>query len=154
MAEPRKGYRKCQKCGKNRSEKFFTPRGKICSYCRKSSRRTASRNARIEKTYGLSPEDYQKLFESQGGRCAICRETRNTNLAVDHCHKTEAVRGLLCARCNGQLLARGARDRPEVLRRAADYLEDYPAWKVLGPRYTFDKETSNGRSEEDRRDHR
>jgi hypothetical protein len=92
----------------------------------------------------LSSDDYQRLYEAQGGRCAICRETRRTSLAVDHCHKTEAVRGLLCARCNGQLLARGARDRPDVLRRAAEYLEDYPAWKVLGPRYTYDKDNENG----------
>lgn len=144
MAE-RKGYRTCSKCLKSRAERFYTSaRGKVCSTCRKATRRAASRNARIEKTYGLTAEEYQVLFEAQDGRCAICRETRKTNLAVDHCHKTEAIRGLLCARCNGQLLARGARDRPEVLRRAADYLEDFPAWKVLGPRYTFDKGNDNG----------
>ncbi|MFJ4093458.1 endonuclease VII domain-containing protein [Kitasatospora sp. NPDC089913] len=89
-------------------------------------------------TYGLTSEEYSLLLAAQGGRCAICQETRRGNLAVDHCHTTEAIRGLLCNRCNGQLLARGARDRPEVLRRAADYLEDFPAWKVLGPRYTYD----------------
>ncbi|WP_416972557.1 endonuclease VII domain-containing protein [Streptomyces sp. 4F14] len=144
MAQPRKGYRECTKCGKNRAERFYTPRGKICSTCRKSTRRQASRNARLKATYGLTGEEYQRLYEAQGGRCAICQETRKTNLAVDHCHKTEAVRGLLCARCNSQLLARGARDQPEVLRRAADYLEDYPAWKVLGPRYTHDKGAPNG----------
>ncbi|MEU6704741.1 endonuclease VII domain-containing protein [Streptomyces wuyuanensis] len=145
MAAERKGYRRCTKCQKNRSERFYTSaRGKVCSTCRKGARRTANRNARIEKTYGLTAEDYQRLFEFQNGRCAICLETRQTNLAVDHCHKTEAIRGLLCARCNGQLLARGARDRPEVLRRAADYLENYPAWEVLGPRYTFDKGNDNG----------
>ncbi|MFF3453265.1 endonuclease VII domain-containing protein [Streptomyces sp. NPDC002730] len=145
MAEPRKGYRECTKCGKSRAERFYTSsRGKVCSSCRKSSRRAAARNARIQKTYGLSAEDYQKLFEFQGGRCAICQETRKTNLAVDHCHKTEAVRGLLCARCNSQLLARGARDRAQVLRRAADYLESYPAWEVLGPRYTYDRGSGNG----------
>lgn len=139
MAEPRKGYRECTKCRKNRSERFYTSsRGKVCSSCRKSSRRQASRNARLQATYGLSAEDYQRLLRAQDGKCAICLETRKTNLAVDHCHKTEAIRGLLCARCNGQLLARGARDRPDVLRRAANYLEDYPAWKVLGPRYTND----------------
>jgi hypothetical protein len=142
MAEERKGYRRCQKCSRSRAERFYTSaRGKVCSTCRKSSRRTAARNTRIQKTYGLSAEDYQKLFEFQNGRCAICLETRKTNLAVDHCHKTEAIRGLLCARCNGQLLARGARDRPEVLRRAATYLESYPAWNVLGPRFTFDKDS-------------
>ncbi|MFJ9771801.1 endonuclease VII domain-containing protein [Kitasatospora sp. NPDC101157] len=140
MPDPRAGYRTCKKCTKNRALKFFTPRGKTCSTCRKTSRSRAARNARIQATYGLSAEDYKALFEAQGGACAICRETRRNNLAVDHCHKTEAIRGLLCQRCNGQLLARGARDRPEVLRRAADYLESYPAWKVLGPRYTYDKD--------------
>lgn len=144
MAELRKGYRECAKCGKNRAERFYTPRGKVCSSCRKASRRQASRNARLQATYGLSAEEYKRLLEAQGGKCAICRETRKTNLAVDHCHKTEAVRGLLCARCNGQLLARGARDRSDVLRRAADYLEDYPAWRVLGPRYTYDKRNEDG----------
>ncbi|MCY0941895.1 endonuclease VII domain-containing protein [Streptomyces antarcticus] len=145
MTPPRKGFRECAKCGKNRSEKFYTSsRGRVCSSCRKESRRQAARNARIRATYGLSAEDYDRIFEAQNGRCAICRETRKNNLAVDHCHKTEAIRGLLCARCNGQLLARGARDRPEVLRRAAEYLENYPAWEVLGPRYTYDMRTENG----------
>ncbi|MFF8367867.1 endonuclease VII domain-containing protein [Streptomyces lydicus] len=145
MAAPRKGFRECAKCGKSRAERFYTSsRGKICASCRKASRRQAARNTRIQATYGLSADDYQRLFEAQGGKCAICHETRKTNLAVDHCHKTEAVRGLLCARCNGQLLARGARDRPDVLRRAADYLEDYPAWRVLGPRYTSNKGNDSG----------
>lgn len=145
MGIARKGFRECAKCGKNRSEKFYTSsRGKVCSTCRKTSRRQAARNTRIQSTYGLSADDYDQLFKAQDGKCAICRESRKTNLAIDHCHKTEAIRGLLCARCNGQLLARGARDRPEVLRRAADYLESYPAWKVLGPRYTYDKRNENG----------
>ncbi|MFG3582579.1 endonuclease VII domain-containing protein [Streptomyces sp. NPDC047990] len=140
MAEPRAGYRRCTKCSKNRAEKFYTSsRGKVCSACRKDTRRAASRNARLQATYGLSSEEYALLFAYQGGRCAICKETRRSNLAVDHDHKTEAIRGLLCQRCNGQLLARGARDRPEVLRAAADYLEDFPAWKVFGPRYTYDR---------------
>jgi hypothetical protein len=112
----------------------------MCAACRKGGQRASSRNARLLKTYGLTNEDYRTLFEHQGGVCAICLEPRRTNLAVDHCHKTEAIRGLLCARCNGQLLARGARDRPDVLRRAADYLENYPADKALGRRYTFDKQ--------------
>ncbi|MFJ8041191.1 endonuclease VII domain-containing protein [Kitasatospora sp. NPDC096147] len=139
MAEARRGYRICSKCSKSKAERFFAgTRGRVCSTCKKSRTRAASRDARLRATYGLTTEEYQRLFEAQGGRCAICQETRRTNLAVDHCHKTEAIRGLLCQRCNGQLLARGARDRPEVLRRAAEYLEKYPAWQVLGPRYTTD----------------
>ncbi|AWW40772.1 endonuclease VII domain-containing protein [Streptomyces cadmiisoli] len=118
----------------------------MCAGCRKGTQRANSRNARLKATYGLTSDDYRTLFEFQDRVCAICLESRRTNLAVDHCHKTEAVRGLLCARCNNFLLARGARDRPEVLRRAADYLENYPAWQALGPRYTYDnkEENSNG----------
>jgi hypothetical protein len=141
VTEPRQGYRRCAKCERNRHERFFTPRGKVCATCRKATRRASARNARLQATYGLTSEEYQKLFDHQGGRCAICRETRSKHLAVDHCHKTEAIRGLLCQRCNGQLLARGARDRPDVLRRAAEYLEHYPAWEVLGPRYTYDRDS-------------
>ncbi|OKH95426.1 endonuclease VII domain-containing protein [Streptomyces uncialis] len=140
MTEPRKGYRSCTRCGKTRQERFYTPRGRVCSTCRTAARRASSRNARLVATYGISSEDYAVIFAHQGGRCAICRETRSRNLAVDHCHRTEAIRGLLCQRCNGHLLARGARDRPEVLRRAAEYLENYPAWEVLGPRYTYGKD--------------
>ena len=54
--------------------------------------------------------------------CAICGERPDgRGLAQDHCHATERERDLLCQRCNvglGQF-----RDRPDLLRRAADYLQ-------------------------------
>lgn len=44
---------------------------------------------------------YQRLLAAQDGRCALCRrEPRKIRLALDHNHKTGAVRGLLCGRCN------------------------------------------------------
>ena len=54
-------------------------------------------------SYGLTPEDYDALAESQGGRCAICGGGPNgpgSRLHVDHCHDSQRVRGLLCAKCN------------------------------------------------------
>lgn len=55
----------------------------------------------IERTYGLSGDDYDALLALQGGRCAVCRvKPKSKRLVVDHDHKTGAVRGLLCARCN------------------------------------------------------
>ncbi|WJV49930.1 endonuclease VII domain-containing protein [Streptomyces flavofungini] len=145
MSPPKKGYRKCSRCDRNRAERFYTPRGRICLDCRRARQRKSARDARVHRTYGLSVDDYAQIFKFQDGRCAICRETRRTNLAVDHCHKTNAVRGLLCARCNSTLLARGARDRVDVLRRAADYLEKYPAWEALGePRYTPETGRNDG----------
>lgn len=75
--------------------------------------------------YGLTEESYKDLFESQSGLCAICSTDRPTGrwkvFAVDHCHITGKVRGLLCNECNrGMGLLR---DNAELLRKAAAYLE-------------------------------
>jgi len=127
--------RPCSRCGRNRSEKFFTSaRGKICSSCRKKSRSKSAHETRVNKTYGLLPGEYDRLLAAQNGRCAICHGTRSRRLAVDHSHSTGLVRGLLCARCNNQLLAKGARDDPGVLERAAQYLRQPPAIEIIGER--------------------
>ncbi|AWN05263.1 endonuclease VII [Streptomyces phage Ibantik] len=125
--------RKCTRCSKNRALRFFTPKGRICSDCRKKSRSKATHEARVTDTYGLEPGEYDQLFEAQGRKCAICGGTRRQRLSVDHCHKTGQVRGLLCRMCNGRLLT-SARDNPSTLRNAADYLERPPAVEILGIR--------------------
>ena len=51
------------------------------------------------KAYGLTPEQYQQLYDTQQGRCGICRTWKAT-LHVDHNHNSERVRGLLCGPCN------------------------------------------------------
>jgi len=125
--------RKCTRCLKNRALRFFTPRGRICADCRKKSRSKSSHEARVQEVYGLESGEYDQLFEAQQGRCAICGGTRRQRLSVDHDHKTGQVRGLLCRMCNGRLLT-SARDNPQTLRNAADYLEQPPAVRVLGIR--------------------
>jgi len=71
---------------------------------------------------GLSALEYSAQLMAQGGVCAICRRPpRKRKLAVDHDHRTGAIRGLLCWRCNYGLI--WYRDLPESLRAAADYLE-------------------------------
>jgi hypothetical protein len=53
--------------------------------------------------YGLSPERFDAMLVSQSGCCAICNvhhSQMNQALNVDHCHKTNQVRGLLCNKCN------------------------------------------------------
>ncbi|KPC90781.1 hypothetical protein ADL27_32410 [Streptomyces sp. NRRL F-6602] len=130
-----KGMRVCARCGRNRNLKFYSgPRGRVCVTCQKRSRSKASHEARVTATYGLKPGEYDRLFEAQGGACAICGGKRRQRLSVDHDHKTGLVRGLCCRLCNGRLLT-AARDRPEVLRAAADYLENPPALRLLGERY-------------------
>lgn len=73
--------------------------------------------------YGLTPDDYNAMLAAQGDRCAICDgigEGTGRPLGVDHCHETNAVRGLLCNRCNSMLGF--ARDNEEVLLAAVEYL--------------------------------
>lgn len=126
--------RKCSRCERNRAHRFFTgTRGRICSDCRRKSRSKATHEARVQDTYGLEPGDYDKLFEAQQGRCAICKGTRRGRLDVDHDHSTGIVRGLLCAADNRKVL-KYAKNDPERLRRAADYLERPPAIEILGIR--------------------
>lgn len=81
----------------------------------------------VEDTYGLSAEDYAELVRRQGGKCAICRAVpRSKRLAVDHDHKTGAVRGLLCSRCNHDLLG-AAHDSADILGNAVAYLQHPPS---------------------------
>jgi Recombination endonuclease VII len=92
--------------------------------------RAASRACLLKK-YGLTIETYDLILAAQDGRCAICQcVPRTRRLAVDHCHKTNAVRGLLCTRCNHKLLG-AAHDKPEILDRAAAYLRHPPAPQAL-----------------------
>ncbi|WP_431911611.1 endonuclease VII domain-containing protein [Nonomuraea jabiensis] len=131
--------RPCSRCGKKRQARFFSgPRGRICTTCSKKSRSDATHRRRVGKTYGLAEGEYDQLLAAQGGVCAVCQQRRNYRLSVDHCHKSSVVRGLLCKLCNSRLLT-AARDSPDVLRRAADYLESPPAVRVLGHRYASEE---------------
>lgn len=72
--------------------------------------------------YGLSKEEYYRLYESQNNKCAICNieEKEINKLCVDHDHKTNIVRGLLCNNCN-KLLG-NAKDNTTILEKAIVYL--------------------------------
>jgi len=83
--------------------------------------------ALIQRKYGISTEDWQKMHDQQHGACAVCGRSCRFNpggrLSVDHDHETGKVRGLLCRHCN---VAIGYMDdSSELLRRAADYLEKH-----------------------------
>jgi hypothetical protein len=58
------------------------------------------------RSYGLTPDDFDRMMQNQNGKCAICNgepSGRWKTLFVDHDHKTGAVRGLLCHLCNSAL---------------------------------------------------
>jgi hypothetical protein len=83
----------------------------------------------VRRTYEITDEEYQQLLEWQGGRCYVCqRVPGKRRLAVDHDHRTNAVRGLLCASddwgCN-KTLALPLND-VEAARRLLAYVEMSP----------------------------
>lgn len=83
------------------------------------------RDGRLRSQFGIDNAGYDAMLALQGGGCAICGSKlgskRGEKLAVDHCHASGAVRGILCTNCN-QGLGK-FRDDPERIRRAAEYIE-------------------------------
>jgi hypothetical protein len=85
--------------------------------------RERHRGHQIKAAYGLLPEQYRALVDRQNGVCAICGQPppEDKSLHIDHCHDTEAIRGLLCFSCNTSIGHFG--EDPARLRAAAHYLE-------------------------------
>lgn len=113
--------------------------------------RNSKRKKRSEllKTFGINADQYQAMLEEQNHACAICGQSEicNRDLAVDHCHTTKKVRGLLCTNCN---MAIGKfQDNLQYIENALKYLQreytvpnvedsikhishdDRPNWKML-----------------------
>ena len=93
-----------------------------------------ARDGNIRRNYkGMnSMEDYNKMHEAQNGLCAICNlpnSSKSNNkktiksLAVDHCHKTNKVRELLCQNCNTGIGY--FKESIAILQLAINYLEKH-----------------------------
>jgi hypothetical protein len=87
--------------------------------------RLKARDQRLKYTFGINIEEYNKMFEKQNGCCKICnihQSKMERRFAVDHCHETDIIRGLLCDNCN--LGLGNFQDNPEFLEVAKSYLEN------------------------------
>lgn len=117
--------KKCSKCGEIKNIDEFTinnwrrdGRESKCRDCKYFDQRAYQ----VQRYYGLTPEKYQYMISSQNNKCAICgRSPKTKALSVDHCHKTDKVRGLLCWPCNRFLGHIG--DDTDLLKNMIDYLE-------------------------------
>ena len=77
------------------------------------------------RKHGIDQEQYDNMLAKQNGVCAICKKPENKKntkkLSIDHYHKTNKIRGLLCNKCNtgiGLLM-----DDPKILMAAVAYLK-------------------------------
>lgn len=115
----------------NRYKKFKNgePYFAYYTYCKKCKVSVYSANQRasyLKKKFNLTVEEYQDLYIAQSGVCLICKVdflTLPKRPAIDHCHNTGKIRGLLCANCNAGIGF--LKDDPKILREAAKYLTKF-----------------------------
>ena len=88
----------------------------------RTDKRIQQQRATNLRRYGLTIEQYDQMLFEQSYVCAICHKPCSKALAVDHDHKTGAVRGLLCMNCNHGLGK--FKDDPNLLMAAIKYLQD------------------------------
>ncbi|MPQ99636.1 endonuclease [Modestobacter sp. I12A-02628] len=128
------GHKWCPDCGSvkrldafPRTRASSSGRATYCLPCHnergKRSREAVggSRTYHLTRRYGITAEEADAMSAQQDGRCAICRTAPAAH--VDHDHETGRVRELLCFGCNGGLGQ--FKDAPDVLRRAATYVEEH-----------------------------
>ena len=130
------GKRWCRGCEKYRAARFFPSTAARCKPCLKAH----LTEQRAKKVYSMEPGMYNKLWEYQGGKCAICQRATGAtkSLSVDHDHACcpgrescgKCVRGLICSGCNYKVLGH-LRDDVDALVRAIVYLKNPPARKML-----------------------
>lgn len=95
-----------------------------------SSTRRMQRNHSLVKKYGITVDEFEAYWVVFRGRCGICEKEMDMPahrqgqsldvVAVDHCHKSNQVRGLLCNACNKGLGL--FMDSPIILEKAINYL--------------------------------
>ena len=89
------------------------------------SPRTARARAWRRQGIDMDYDTYLSMLEACEGKCEICgKKPRKVKLAVDHNHKTGAIRGLLCQYCNGKVL-KYLRDDARLARGLVRYLRNY-----------------------------
>lgn len=140
--------KRCSGCHETKPEDQFhllrrrgkEERQRLCKPCAYTKRRewvranpekarAQYRRKSLKSRYGLTVEGYEALHAQQRGCCAICGQPEKVSqvggepqrLAVDHCHDTGAVRGLLCYSCNRTLGQIG--DSVEGVMRFVRYLQ-------------------------------
>jgi hypothetical protein len=129
------GQRQCKDCEtwKPVTDFWFArrPNGNqtLSSYCKPCHRKRSyatrvkkwgsTRNYGLLKRYGITEQQVLAMIEKQGGLCPLC--LKRPACAVDHCHETNQVRGILCDGCNSAIGRLG--DTEAKLQRVVKYLQ-------------------------------
>ena len=93
------------------------------SYCKECAI-TRAQESYLKRKYGVTLEEKNKMIQNQGNKCGLCNKdfSSKKDTHLDHCHSSGKVRMVLCGSCN---IGLGYfKDNPELLRKAALYLEE------------------------------
>lgn len=87
----------------------------------------SSRRSHLKRNYGISLEQYNDMLLIQDNKCMICKSEHTFDrygvLAVDHCHSSGEIRGLLCFKCN--TILGSVNDDVNILQEAINYLNKF-----------------------------
>ena len=107
-----------------RRERYKRKTSQKIARSQQPARKAYIQNWKLENRYNITVNCYDKLLTDQKGKCKICgTKPRKRKLAVDHCHESGKVRGLLCIKCNTAIGKLG--DTYEGVMKAAKYLKDF-----------------------------
>lgn len=115
---------RCAECDKKRS-KEYRQKHKVEIQNRRKLTRTTQQNRKLNlrSKYGIEIAEWEKLFNLQNRKCAICLtgEPKGRGWQTDHDHKTSQIRGILCHSCNS--LLGHSKDKMDILQMAISYLK-------------------------------
>ena len=140
--------KQCRDCGVTKPVSLFVKhRGKpngVGSYCKSCAARhsrearekykdspkhdRSRRSSKLKDKYGITLDDYDRMFAAQNGVCAVCNKPESRTysgvpmrLCVDHNHTTGEVRDLLCTKCNFAIGL--ANEDPDILDKLSTYIK-------------------------------
>jgi hypothetical protein len=133
LNKPKKKHKKKLSKSEIVNELLLNKDNLICSICNKNRARINEKKAKIIpceecvylrnrlKIYKLTVNNYKKLLEKQNYKCAICNNFLSLSREnIDHCHRNDHVRGILCSNCN--MILGLAHDNVAKLISACKYL--------------------------------
>ena len=107
---PEARHTECKECAKTRIKATRDPE--------------RARDAHLQRNYGITLADFNRMVLSQGSKCACCGTDKpggkHNQWCVDHDHVTGVDRELLCKDCN--IVLGLVEDSPEHLHRLLAYI--------------------------------
>jgi len=100
-------------------------RATLAAYESTELRKRSRKNTLLKFQYGITLNEYEKMFRDQLGLCDVCSDkmdssTRRLCPCVDHNHETGKIRGLLCGACNKGISH--LKESPQILQQAIRYI--------------------------------